>query len=189
MLTVGHSTLPIETFLGMLQKNGVGLLIDIRTVPRSRHNPQFEQGALSHALAAGSIEYRWQSSLGGLRKPKKGSLLNLGWKNESFRGYADYMQTSEFAAAIDELLRHGLEKQSVIMCAEAVPWRCHRSLVADALTAREIPVEHILYDKHGSSKRQPHRLTGFAKVSGTRIWYPAEPGLFPAPAPPDSNRG
>ena len=178
MFTIGHSTLPIETFLKVLQENGVHTLIDIRTIPKSRHNPQFAREALSEVLREKAFEYHWQSSLGGLRKPRKDSFLNAGWLNQSFRGYADYMQTPQFADAVDELLARSPSPQIAIMCAEAVPWRCHRSLVADALTVRGISVEHILCDKGGISHRQAHRLTSFAQVQGTRIWYPGEANLF-----------
>jgi uncharacterized protein (DUF488 family) len=181
MLTIGHSTLPLDTFLAILHENGVRLLIDIRTIPKSKHNPQFVSETLSKALLDVGIDYRWESSLGGLRKPGKEIAgvvpLNAGWLNASFRGYADYMQTAEFAATIDRLLaKHN--SHTVLMCAEAVPWRCHRSLVADALTVHGWPVDHILYEKHGVSHRQAHRLTPFAQVSGKRIWYPAPDNLF-----------
>ncbi len=181
MLTIGHSTLPIEIFLNILQDNGVRIVVDIRTIPKSRHNPQFTQETLSAALLAKTMGYHWQPSLGGLRKPRKDSLLNAGWLNHSFRGYADYMQTREFAAAIEELLERQSLSETVLMCAEAVPWRCHRSMVADALTVRGCPVEHILYGKQGASHRQLHHLTQFAQVEGTRVWYPGEANLFSKP--------
>jgi uncharacterized protein (DUF488 family) len=177
MLTIGHSTLPIDVFLGILKEQGVRWLVDIRTVPKSRHNPQFAQENLAKSLQKAGINYRWQRSLGGLRHPRKDS-INMGWRNSSFRGYADYMQTPEFAAAIDELLAQSPPGQTTVMCAEAVPWRCHRSLVADALLARGIEVEDIYYDTKGKSRRQPHTLTSFAKVKGKRLWYPAESDLF-----------
>src|SRR5579862_7522693 len=143
MLTIGHSTLPIDTFLAILRENGVRTLADVRTIPKSRHNPQFAQENLSRSLADAGIEYRWHRALGGLRHPRKDS-VNTGWRNTSFRGYADYMQTPEFSAAIADLLNEDLlnadplnndlpnaasHNHTVIMCAEAVPWRCHRSLV------------------------------------------------------------
>src|SRR5271165_77768 len=140
MLTIGHSTLPTETFLAILRENGVLVLTDIRTIPKSRHNPQFAQENLSRSLLDAGIEYRWHRALGGLRHARKDS-INTGWRNASFRGYADYMQTPEFGAAVSELLNAGSHERAAIMCAEAVPWRCHRSLVADALTIRSIPVE------------------------------------------------
>jgi uncharacterized protein (DUF488 family) len=167
--TVGHSTHPIEAFIGMLDSFGVETLVDVRTIPRSRHNPQFEQAALERELAAAGIGYRHMKALGGLRKTSADS-VNTGWRNASFRGYADYMQTDEFAAAVDELIAIARERPTAIMCAEAVPWRCHRSLVADALTVRDIPVVEIFSD----SKSRPHTLTSFARVSGTEITYPPE---------------
>jgi len=182
MLTIGHSTLPIETFLAILRETGVQALADIRTVPKSRHNPQFAQENLSCSLADAGIGYRWHRDLGGLRRPRKDS-VNTGWRNTSFRGYADYMQTPEFAAAISDLLSAGHHDRAVIMCAEAVPWRCHRSLVADALTVRDIPVDHIYYDAKGHSRREPHRLTSFLRVQDQRLWYPAEDDLFAAASP------
>jgi uncharacterized protein (DUF488 family) len=192
VLTIGHSTLPIETFLAILRENNVRTLADIRTVPKSRHNPQFAQENLARSLADAGIKYRWHRALGGLRHPRKDS-VNTGWRNTSFRGYADYMQTSDFAAAVDELLNDDLlrsapEDHIVIMCAEAVPWRCHRSLVADALTVREIPVEHIYYDAKGHSRREPHKLTSFLRVQNQRLWYPAEDDLFAATPPEAAQR-
>jgi uncharacterized protein (DUF488 family) len=173
MLTIGHSTLPFDTFLSILRENEVKVLADIRTVPRSRHNPQFARENLEPALTAAGLEYRWIRELGGLRHTRKDS-INTGWRNASFRGYADYMQTAEFATALDELLRTVPQAHTALMCAEAVPWRCHRSLVADALTVRGIPVEEITYSAKGKSRRQPHTLTRFAKVEDGRLWYPPE---------------
>jgi uncharacterized protein (DUF488 family) len=177
MLTIGHSTLPIETFLAILRDNKVRVLVDIRTVPKSRHNPQFAQENLALALKAAGIEYRWHRELGGLRHAHKDS-INIGWRNASFRGYADYMQTPEFAAALSELLKAAPHEHTAVMCAEAVPWRCHRSLVADALIAHGIPVEDITYTAKGSSRREPHKMTPFARVEDGRLWYPAEGDLF-----------
>jgi uncharacterized protein (DUF488 family) len=182
MLTIGHSTLPIDTFLAILRENGVCTLADIRTIPKSRHNPQFAQENLARSLAEAGIEYRWQRTLGGLRRPRKDS-INTGWRNTSFRGYADYMQTPEFSAAIDDLLSAAPHDHTLIMCAEAVPWRCHRSLVADALTVRGIPVENILYDAHGKSRREPHHLTPFLRVQDQHLWYPSEEDLFASTLP------
>jgi uncharacterized protein (DUF488 family) len=177
MLTIGHSTLPIETFLAILRENGVRTLADIRTIPKSRHNPQFAQENLSRSLEEAGFTYHWHRALGGLRHPRKDS-VNTGWRNTSFRGYADYMQTPEFSAAVTELLSTAPHNHTVIMCAEAVPWRCHRSLVADDLTVRAIPVEHIYYDAHGRSRREPHKLTSFLRTHNQRLWYPAEDDLF-----------
>jgi uncharacterized protein (DUF488 family) len=182
MFTIGHSTLPIDTFLAILRENGVRSLVDIRTIPKSRHNPQFAQENLARSLTEASIDYRWQKSLGGLRHPRKDS-INTGWRNTSFRGYADYMQTPEFASAINGLLDTASHAHIVIMCAEAVPWRCHRSLVADDLTVRGIPVEHIYYDAKGKSRREPHHLTSFLRTEKQKLWYPAEDDLFAASPP------
>ena len=167
IFTIGHSTRPKEEFIGLLQAHGVEQLIDIRTVPRSRRNPQFNREALPEPLAAAGIGYLHMPSLGGLRHARPDS-PNTAWQNASFRGYADYMQTPEFTAAIEELIQLGSDKQTAIMCAEAVPWRCHRSLVGDALMARGIPVEDIM----SATRRQAHKLTPFARVEGTRVWYP-----------------
>lgn len=177
MYTIGHSTLPVDTFLNILKDNSVRWLVDIRTIPKSRHNPQFARENLEKSLKAAQIGYRWQKSLGGLRHALKDS-INTGWRNASFRGYADYMQTPDFATAIGELLAASPQEQTAIMCAEAVPWRCHRSLVGDALLTRSIDVEDIYYDAKGKSRREPHTLTSFAKVRGGRLWYPAEGELF-----------
>ena len=177
MFTIGHSTLPIDVFLKILRDNGVRWLVDIRTIPKSRHNPHFAQENLERSLKAAGIQYRWQKSLGGLRHALKDS-VNTGWRNSSFRGYADYMQTPDFTTAIDELLASSTETETTVMCAEAVPWRCHRSLVADALVVRGIEVEDIYYDAKGKSRREPHALTRFAKVKGDRLWYPGESELF-----------
>jgi uncharacterized protein (DUF488 family) len=182
MMTIGHSTLPIEAFLGILRDNDVRVLADIRTVPKSRHNPQFAQENLAPALANAGIDYRWHRDLGGLRHARKDS-INRGWRNASFRGYADYMQTPEFATALDELLKAGSHEHTALMCAEAVPWRCHRSLVADALTVRGVPVEDITYSAKGTSRREPRKLTPFARVEDGRLWYPAEDDLFAGAGP------
>lgn len=179
MLTIGHSTLPIEVFLAILRENGVQMVADIRTVPKSRHNPQFARENLEPALIAAGIGYRWYPELGGLRHSRKDS-INTGWRNASFRGYADYMQTTEFAAALDALLRSVPVEHAALLCAEAVPWRCHRSLVGDALVVRGIAVEDITYSAHGKSRRQAHRMTPFARVTGGLLWYPAEDDLFAA---------
>ncbi|HTV07226.1 MAG TPA: DUF488 domain-containing protein [Acidobacteriaceae bacterium] len=177
MFTIGHSTLPIEVFLDILREDKVRMVADIRTVPKSRHNPQFAQENLAPALAAAGIEYRWHRELGGLRHAQKDS-INTGWRNASFRGYADYMQTEEFAAALDELLASVPVEHTALMCAEAVPWRCHRSLVGDALIVRGVGVKDITYSARGKSRREAHRMTPFARVKGGRLWYPAEDDLF-----------
>ena len=169
VFTVGHSTLPIERFTALLDAYGIRRLADVRTVPRSRRNPQFNADALASALRAQSVEYVPLPALGGLRHARKDS-ANTGWRNESFRGYADYMQTQAFADGLDALIRMSRELRTAIMCAEAVPWRCHRSLVADALEVRGIPVVEILSDRSA----RMHKLTPFARVDGTTITYPSE---------------
>ncbi|MGH7581848.1 MAG: DUF488 family protein [Gemmatimonadales bacterium] len=169
IFTVGHSTLPIERFIALLHVYGIERLVDIRTVPRSRHNPQFNADALPASLAAAQIDYLHMEALGGLRHTRKDS-INTGWRNASFRGYADYMQTPEFAAALDELIGMSRDRRIAVMCAEAVPWRCHRSLVADALLVRGIPAVEILSE----NSWRLHKLTPFAKVQGATITYPPE---------------
>ena len=169
VFTVGHSTLPIETFIALLAAYGIRRLADVRTVPRSRRNPQFNADALASALLAQTIEYVPLPALGGLRHARKDS-PNTGWRNESFRGYADYMQTPAFEDGLDALIRMSREMRTAIMCAEAVPWRCHRSLVADALEIRSIPVVEILSQRSA----RMHKLTPFARVDGTKITYPPE---------------
>jgi len=171
ILTIGHSTRPIEEFIELLRQHGVERLVDIRTIPRSRHNPQFNGDALARSLRGEHIEYAHLKELGGLRHSRPDS-TNLGWRNASFCGYADYMQTEEFEEAVRRLLQVCGEKQCAVMCAEAVPWRCHRSLLADALVARGIAVEHIL----GASRRDAHHLTPFAKIENGRVTYPKAEG-------------
>jgi hypothetical protein len=168
-LTIGHSTRTIEEFLQLLQTHGVQCVVDVRTVPRSQHNPQFNRDTLPTSLRAAGVDYLHMPDLGGLRRPTLHS-LNPGWKNASFRGYADYMQTSKFEKSLRALIELAKHKRIAIMCAEAVPWRCHRSLIADALTVRGIHAEHIMSLKN----RQIHSLTPFAKVDGARITYPLE---------------
>jgi uncharacterized protein (DUF488 family) len=169
IFTLGHSTLPIESFLALLRTYGIERLVDIRTMPRSRHNPQFNDTALANSLMARHIEYVHLKALGGLRRARKDS-PNTGWRNEGFRGFADHMQTEEFRDALAALIRMSSEKRVAIMCAEAVPWRCHRSLVADALGVRGVPVVEILSE----SSYRMHELTPFAQVEGQRITYPPE---------------
>jgi uncharacterized protein (DUF488 family) len=168
IFTIGHSTRPLDEFMALLKAHGVEQLVDVRTIPRSRHNPQFNRDTLPAVLRNARIDYRHMKGLGGLRHPQKDS-SNAGWRNSSFRGFADYMQTTEFEINLKKLIELAKKKQVVIMCAEAVPWRCHRSLVADALTIRDIHVEHITSRTH----RQPHKLTPFARVEGKRIVYPS----------------
>ena len=175
MLTIGHSTLPIEVFLSALEECGCTSLVDVRTVPKSRRNPQYEQTALFASLQQAGIRAVWRKGLGGLRQPRKDS-VNRGWQNESFRGYADYMQTAEFAVEIDWLLAQPDLGTLAVMCAEAVPWRCHRSLIADAVLARGGVAQDVFVGATGKVERRPHKLTRFARVEGSRVWYPAETG-------------
>ncbi len=172
MLTIGHSTLSIDIFLQALKENGVELLIDVRTIPKSRHNPQFGGEALAASLEANGIRYRWMWELGGLRPARKDS-MNMGWRNTSFRGYADYMQTETFQAALAELMKLD-DGTAAIMCSEAVPWRCHRSLIGDALLVHQRSVEDIFVSTAGKTHRKPHALTSFARVEGGRVWYPVD---------------
>jgi uncharacterized protein (DUF488 family) len=169
VLTVGHSTRSLAEFLDMLEAHSVARLMDVRTVPRSRHNPQFNRDTLPAELAANGIGYEHVAGLGGFRRAHPGS-LNTGWRNLSFRGFADYMETSEFADNVAELIAKAKRERIVLMCAEAVPWRCHRSLIADALLVHDLRVEEII----SRTRRQAHVLTAFAQVSGTTITYPAE---------------
>jgi len=167
--TIGHSTRSIDEFVTLLRTFGIRLLADIRTVPRSRHNPQFGRERLPGELADAGVRYVHLPALGGLRH-SPASDLNAGWRNTSFRSYADYMQTDDFAAGVDELLAIAAETCTAIMCAEAVPWRCHRSLVGDALLVRGVEVRDIM----SATSAPEHRLTKFASVNGTTITYPAD---------------
>jgi uncharacterized protein (DUF488 family) len=167
--TVGHSTRPQAEFIALLGAHGVRLLGDVRTMPRSRHNPQFNSDALAASLGEAGIGYVHLPALGGLRHTTPAS-VNLGWRNKSFRGYADYMQTAPFAKAIDELIALGSSAPTAIMCAEAVPWRCHRSLIADALVVRGIEAPEIV----SAERTTPHALTSFARVNGIALTYPPE---------------
>ena len=164
--TIGHSTHAIDHFIAMLKAHSIAELVDIRTIPRSRHNPQFNRDCLPASLEAAGIAYRHMPALGGLRHARPG-FVNTGWRNASFRGYADYMQTEEFKDALEELIGIAREERLAIMCAEAVEWRCHRSLVADALEVRGVPVEHI----QSATRAKRHRMTPFAQVNGTEIVY------------------
>jgi uncharacterized protein (DUF488 family) len=165
--TVGHSTRPIGAFIEILEAHGIKRLIDVRTIPKSRHNPQYNREALERSLRDAGIGYEHMSALGGLRHPRKDS-PNMGWRNESFRGYADHMQTAEFESALNALGAAATHEAVAIMCAEAVPWRCHRSLISDALSARAYRVEHIM----SATKSDPHSMTSFARVEGTSVVYP-----------------
>lgn len=155
----------------MLERNRVEEVVDVRTVPGSRHNPQFGQEALAASLAAAGIRYERLVALGGLRHTPAGTVsINGAWRNASFRSYADYMQTPAFAAGIDTLLALAARYRVALMCAEALPWRCHRSLIGDALLVRGIEVQDIM----SPTSTKPHTLTAFAKVDGERVWYPAD---------------
>ena len=167
IFTIGHSTRPFDQLVGLLRAFDVDVVVDIRTIPRSRHNPQYDGATLRAGLRSRRIGYAHLPALGGLRHARRDS-PNTGWRNTSFRGYADYMQTPEFAAGLEELRRLTTRGRVALMCAEAVPWRCHRSLVADALTVRGARVEHITDGKHASL----HHMTPFAEVDGTVVTYP-----------------
>jgi uncharacterized protein (DUF488 family) len=169
VMTIGHSTHTLEEFIGMLQAHGATCVVDVRTVPRSRHNPQFNKASLPHSLRKAGLKFVHTPGLGGLRHAKRDS-PNVGWRNASFRGYADYMQTPEFAQSLQALIHLANHHRIVLMCAEAVPWRCHRSLIADALLVHGIRTEDIMT----ATRRQVHTLTPFANVRGTAITYPAE---------------
>lgn len=168
VFTVGHSTRALDDFIALLKAHGVQRLVDVRTVPRSRHNPQFNRETLPAALQAAGIAYSHKAGLGGLRKPRPDS-PNAGWRNLSFRGYADYMQTPEFVSSLEEIMAAARKEQLALMCAEAVPWRCHRSLIADALLVRGIPACEIV----DATRLKPHALTPFAHLRGHVVTYPA----------------
>jgi uncharacterized protein (DUF488 family) len=165
--TVGHSTRPIDEFIDFLRAHEIRLLVDVRTIPRSRHNPQFNTDRLAESLKEVGLVSLHVLALGGLRKARKDS-INGGWRNASFRGYADYMQTEEFQKALEELIAYGTNTRAAMMCAEAVPWRCHRSLIADALVSRGWEVRHIM----SPEKATQHALTSFAHFEKDTLTYP-----------------
>jgi uncharacterized protein (DUF488 family) len=167
LFSIGHSSRDFDEFAALLQTHGVTQVADVRRLPGSRRHPQFGRDTLPAALAQINIAYLHFPELGGLRRPRPDS-PNTGWQNRSFQGYADYMATPEFEQGIDQLLERAASRLTAIMCAEAVPWRCHRSLIADALVARGVRVEHIL----GRSRREPHSLRPWACLEGSRIIYP-----------------
>jgi len=171
VLTVGHSTRSQEDFIALLQAHAVKRLVDVRSIPRSRHNPQFNRDRIASALRRAGISYLHVKDLGGLRHPRSDS-PNTAWRNASFRGFADYMQTRKFAAGLRKLMKIAKMKRTAIMCAEAVPWRCHRSLIADALLAHGYRVEEIVSLK----RTRPHVLTSWARVKGAKIIYPPAQG-------------
>lgn len=168
IFTVGHSTRPIDDFIELLQAHGIKEIVDVRTIPMSRHNPQFNGDALKQSLLQKNIRYTYLQELGGLRHAKKDS-INLGWRNASFRGYADYMATPEFSTGLAALMQIATARETVIMCAEAVPWRCHRSLIADALMKKGWTVLDIM----SPTSATMHRLTPFLRVRKGQIVYPS----------------
>jgi uncharacterized protein (DUF488 family) len=167
IFTIGHSTRTIDEFVELLKTNGVTMLVDVRTVPRSRHNPQFNKETLPNALKPYGIKYIHMPDIGGLRHPKRDS-INLAWRNSSFRGYADFMQTQEFTDNLLKIIALARENCLALMCAEALPWRCHRSLISDALVVRNIKVKHII----GATSCLNHELSEMAQVEGNQITYP-----------------
>lgn len=170
VLAIGHSTRPIAELLELLAAAGAVTLADVRTIPRSRANPQFDGKALARALRGAGIGYAHLPALGGLRRPRRDS-PNGAWRNASFRGYADHMQTPEFEEGLCQLRALARDGPVAVMCAEAVPWRCHRSLLADSLHAHGVVVEHIV----GRGRTRPHRVTPFARIAGRRVTYPPPP--------------
>jgi uncharacterized protein (DUF488 family) len=169
IMTIGHSTRTSKEFIELLKAHQVQRLVDVRTVPRSRHNPQFNRSELSPALHSSRLHYTYMPGLGGFRRASRDS-LNTGWHNASFRGFADYMQTPVFRKHLYALIRLARSERIAIMCAEAVPWRCHRSLIADALLARRIEVQEIT----SVTRTQTHTLTAWGKITGRQVTYPAE---------------
>ncbi len=167
VFTIGHSTRTLEEFVEILKAYSVNLLVDVRTVPRSRHNPQFNKEPLPASLKQDGIRYVHMPEIGGLRHPKRDS-INLAWKNSGFRGYADYMQTQEFTDNLLKIVALARENCLALMCAEALPWKCHRNLLSDALVVRHLKVEHII----SKDSTINHQLTEFAHVEGTKITYP-----------------
>jgi len=165
--TIGHSTHPIDEFISMLKSFQIRKLIDVRTIPKSGFNPQYNQETLTKSLAKEKVEYIHMAGLGGLRHAQKDS-INKGWRNASFRGYADYMQTESFENSLQELIKQARKMTAAIMCAEAVPWRCHRSLISDALLLRGLDVRDIM----GVQKESVHKMNPMAKTEKGKIYYP-----------------
>jgi uncharacterized protein (DUF488 family) len=164
--TIGHSTRSIEEFVALLQREDIRAVADVRAFPTSRRYPHFNRDSLASTLAGKTIAYRHAPALGGRRRPRPDS-ANAGWRNEGFRAYADHMTTPEFREAIGDLIASAVERRTTVMCAEAVPWRCHRSLIADALVARGCEVRHVL-----DASTNPHTLTDFAQVVDGEVTYP-----------------
>jgi uncharacterized protein (DUF488 family) len=169
IMTIGHSTRPAAEFIRLLKAHDVKRLVDVRSIPRSRHNPQFNRDQLSAALHSARLHYKYMPGLGGFRHARRDS-INTAWQNASFRGYADYMQTLEFKKDLDALIELAKREQLAVMCAEAVPWRCHRSLIADVLSARGIEVREIT----STTRTRLHTLTPWGQVNGTQVTYPAQ---------------
>ena len=169
--TIGHSTRALEELVALLRGHGVDTLVDVRTVPRSRRHPQYEKNALAETLPQAGLAYTHMPGLGGLRKPRKDS-ANTGWRTQGFRGYADYMQTPDFGRHVMTLMTLAADARVAVMCAEAVPWRCHRMLLSDALVVRGATVRHIL----GASEATLHALTPWAHRDGVRLTYPQTQG-------------
>ena len=169
VFTIGHSIRTMPDFISLLNANEIKKVADVRTVPKSRHNPQFNQDEIREPLRAADIGYVHLQGLGGLRHPRKDS-PNQAWRNASFRGFADYMQTGEFEEGLQQLIEEAERQPTAIMCAEAVPWRCHRSLIGDALLVRGFQVKHIM----GPGAVRDHALTPWAKAEGKKITYPPE---------------
>jgi uncharacterized protein (DUF488 family) len=169
VFTIGHSTRTIADFIRLVKAHGVQRVIDVRTIPKSRHNPQFNRERLSPALHRARLHYRHLPGLGGRRHARRDS-TNTGWRNAGFRGYADYMQTPMFRESLERCIELAKREPVVLMCAEAVPWRCHRSLIADALLVRGIRVCEIT----SGVRSRPHALTPWARVEGVQVTYPAE---------------
>ncbi len=167
LYTLGHSSRDWAEFIRVLAKFEIELVVDVRTVPKSKRNPQYNQNVMPPALKEAGIRYHHLRGLGGLRKPNPDS-HNTGWRNAAFRGYADYMQTADFETSLQSLLKLAVRRRTVILCAESVPWHCHRSLIADALVVRGVDVFHIMSE----TRSQPHALRDFVKVDGTRVSYP-----------------
>jgi uncharacterized protein (DUF488 family) len=181
--TVGHSTLPLDAFLALLGGHGIAVVADVRQYPASRRHPHFARAALEPALAAAGLGYAWLPALGGRRRAAPGS-PHVAWRNPGFRAYADHMETAEFRAGLDALLALARERPVAVMCAEAVPWRCHRQLVSDALLVRGVTVRHIL----GPGATSAHALTPFARVDGERVLYDGGQPLLPGAGTSRSGR-
>jgi uncharacterized protein (DUF488 family) len=171
IFTIGHSTRTIEDFIELVKQHEIKMVVDVRTIPKSRHNPQFNRDTLTDSFAKAGLGYMHIAGLGGLRHTHAGS-PNMGWRNTSFRGFADYMQTEEFRIALEQLIVVARHQTVAIMCAEALPWRCHRSLIADALLIRNIEVKEII----GLDNVRVHALTPWARVNGKEVTYPAKTG-------------